>query len=101
VVPSVPGGEALHLYDFLARFPAVLLSDGFVSTHCFRVERHPAKAGMVGLAFEPNRRRVHDHDVAGVLWLPESVSAWPWIEFRYTKTPRRRQAEGVHLEPTR
>lgn len=61
----------------------VLLSDGFLDTHCFGLrpgdDDHPTS---VGLTFEPLRgRRVSD--ISGVLWLQGASLALESLEFRY------------------
>lgn len=62
---------------------AVLLSDLFLDTHCFKLERDEDRApGLVGLAFEPvPGRRVAD--VAGTLWLDPATAELQWLDFRY------------------
>ena len=87
ILPSVPGGEELYLYDYHAPHPTVILSDAFLASHCFWVERDEEHEGMVGLAFGPNELELLEHDVEGVLWLPDTADAWPWIDFRYTRLP--------------
>jgi hypothetical protein len=59
----------------------LLLSDEFVSTHCFRAV--PGEEGLVGLAFEPvPGRRVPD--VRGTLWLDRTTSELRYLEYLYT-----------------
>jgi hypothetical protein len=63
----------------------VLLSDRFLSQHCFSLRRGAGvDAGLVGLAFEPvpTRRRP---DVSGVLWLDAKSSELRRVEWGYTR----------------
>jgi len=74
--------------DTLAFAPgaAVLLSDPFLDTHCFRVRRAPDD-DLIGLAFEPiARRRVPD--IKGTLWLDPSTGELRSVDFTYTGNPR-------------
>jgi hypothetical protein len=74
----------------------VLLSDRFLSQHCFSLRRGTGvDAGLVGLAFEPvpTRRRP---DVSGVLWLDAKSSELRRVEWGYTRvtTPARFAPRG-------
>ncbi|MDP2955416.1 MAG: carboxypeptidase-like regulatory domain-containing protein [Longimicrobiales bacterium] len=64
---------------------AVLLSDPFLDTHCFR----PQSAGgdaLIGLGFEPlPRRRVPD--IRGVIWVDRGTGDLRSVEFAYTGFP--------------
>lgn len=73
----------------------VLLSDGFLDTHCFRTERGRRETrGLLGLAFEPVRgRRVTD--VAGTLWIDPRTAELRHLEFRYRNLPRVDDWRGV------
>lgn len=64
-----------------------LLSDAFVETHCFRLERSDDEPGRLGLAFEPLEDR-QETDIEGVLWLDERTSELRRLEFRYRNVPR-------------
>jgi hypothetical protein len=81
---------------FYAPDAEVLLSDAFVGSHCFRVQRgRGAQAGLVGLTFEPASAGLPD--VFGTLWLDETTSALRWLEYRYTGIdygPRTRDMGG-------
>jgi hypothetical protein len=70
-----------------------LLSDSFLDTHCFRLALDPAQPGLVGLAFEPVRRRSVP-DVAGTLWLERETGRLSHLEYRYTWSPWP-EVEGV------
>ena len=63
---------------------AVLLSDEFLDTHCFRVVEDQADgSAFVGLRFEPDRERDRP-DVEGVIWLDEASGRLDRVEFSYT-----------------
>jgi hypothetical protein len=59
----------------------LLLSDEFVSTHCFRAV--PGPASRVGLAFEPVPNRKLP-DVTGTLWVNRITSELHELEYEYT-----------------
>ncbi|MGH7679238.1 MAG: carboxypeptidase regulatory-like domain-containing protein [Gemmatimonadaceae bacterium] len=62
----------------------VLLSDVFLSHHCFR----PAtgRSDRIGIAFEPDEFR--RNAIAGTLWLDRRSSELRLLEFRYVNVPR-------------
>ena len=62
---------------------AVLLSDPFLDTHCFRLRRDESSApGLIGLGFEPvPGRRLPE--IAGTLWLDPANSQLKWLDFTY------------------
>ena len=66
----------------------VLLSESFVSTHCFRLEapRGP-NVSLIGVAFQPTRDRRGQHEIEGTLWLDRSSAELRTMEFRYTNLP--------------
>lgn len=71
---------------YLAPDADVLLSDGFLDTHCFgvRVGRDGTETEhFVGLTFEPVPDRSHVVEVAGTLWLDPNTSELQWMEYRY------------------
>ncbi|MFC1661365.1 carboxypeptidase regulatory-like domain-containing protein, partial [Gemmatimonadota bacterium] len=70
--------------DTLAFAPsaAVLLSDPFLDTHCFRL-REGSRDNLIGLAFEPVARR-RTPDIEGILWLDPTSSELRSVEFGYT-----------------
>jgi hypothetical protein len=70
---------------FYAPDADVLLSEVFLTGHCFRVV--PGEEGLLGLAFQPAKKR-KIADVEGVLWLDSATAALQHLEFRYTKLPR-------------
>jgi hypothetical protein len=62
-----------------------LLSDDFLSTHCFRLVSDKVRPREIGLAFEPSR----DHkasDIKGVLWLDTTSFELRELVFRFTNT---------------
>ena len=61
----------------------VLLSDAFLSTHCFRLrERRRDGQDLIGLQFEPlGGRRLPE--VSGTLWLDRASSTLQQLEWRY------------------
>ncbi len=62
---------------------AVLLSDAFLDTHCFRLRDDPDRApGLIGLAFEPLDRRGRP-DISGTLWIDPESSRLEWLDFYY------------------
>ncbi|HSJ31675.1 MAG TPA: carboxypeptidase regulatory-like domain-containing protein, partial [Longimicrobiales bacterium] len=64
----------------------LLLSDVFLDTHCFRLERSPDVPGAIGLAFEPVR--THDlPDITGTLWVDEITAHLRFLEYSYTRSP--------------
>jgi len=70
---------------FHAPDAAVLLSDPFLESHCFRSRRADGDhAGMVGLVFEPVRGGARA-DVEGVLWLDARTAELRVVEYRYTR----------------
>jgi hypothetical protein len=58
-----------------------VLSDAFVTTHCFRIV--PGTNGLIGLAFEPVPKRELS-DVKGTLWIDQASSELRSLEFAYT-----------------
>jgi len=63
----------------------VLLSDEFLTTHCFLRRDHPNDDRYVGLGFEPtNPSRL---DIRGTFWLPSDPGGFPYIEFEWTTHP--------------
>jgi hypothetical protein len=62
----------------------VLLSDRFLSRHCFSLRRgEGANAGMIGLAFQPLPGGIRP-DVSGVLWLDAKSSELRRLDWGYT-----------------
>ena len=62
---------------------AVLLSDPFLDTHCFRLRKDEERApGLVGLAFQPLRGR-RLAEISGTLWIDPATSELQWLDFSY------------------
>lgn len=71
---------------------AVLLSDAFLETHCFRLVEGPEdEPGLVGLEFEPVRGQ--NPDITGVLWADRTTARLERVEFAYTGLGRRPGAD--------
>lgn len=62
----------------------VLLSEAFLSSHCFRPQSAADDTTpLIGLAFEPaHGRRLQD--IAGVLWLDRGTAELKFLEYHYT-----------------
>jgi hypothetical protein len=73
-------------YTFLGPDAAVLLSDAFLATHCFRLEADEADPGLIGLGFEPVHRR-KAADITGTLWLGRQDAKLRFLTFGYTSSP--------------
>jgi len=73
--------------DYYGPDARVLLSDRFLSDHCWSVAfpRRGENAGHIGLAFEP----VSDElpEVEGVLWLEQETARLSHLEYSYTRLP--------------
>jgi hypothetical protein len=67
-------GDRTNGWEYFAPDEAVLLSEDFAATHCFKVIRDAkAHAGEIGVAFSPvPKRKVAD--IRGVLWIDEKTS---------------------------
>lgn len=62
---------------------AVLLSDAFLDTHCFRVRVDQNRSpGLIGLAFEPVPGR-NLPEISGTLWINPTTSELEWLDFNY------------------
>lgn len=75
-------GNATDGWEYFGPDETVLLSDGFASTHCFKVVRDRKRAGQIGVSFEPISGR-KQADIAGVLWVDESTAELREMLFRY------------------
>jgi hypothetical protein len=71
----------------------VMLSDPFLDTHCFRLRESGEFPDLLGLAFEPVRRRTYP-DIEGTLWLDRETARLSFLEFRYDWAPWP-EAEGL------
>lgn len=74
--------------DYYAPDADVLLSDTFLTDHCFKIEEPTVLShiGMIGLAFQPVPERKKP-DVKGVLWMDAKTSELKTLEFSYTWLP--------------
>jgi hypothetical protein len=71
-------------WTYYAPDAQVMLSDGFLDTHCFRlVEGRSERAGLVGLAFEPTGENDDVSDISGTLWLDRESIELRWLEYSY------------------
>ena len=62
---------------------AVLLSDEFLDTHCFRVRHDENRApGLIGLAFQPVGGR-NLAEISGTLWIDPATSELRRLDFYY------------------
>jgi len=73
--------------DYYAPDADVLLSDEFLTDHCFKISQdvidHP---GEIGLAFQPVPERKKP-DIKGVLWMNGRTAELRSLEFTYTWLP--------------
>jgi hypothetical protein len=79
----------------------MLLSDGFVEDHCFRLTTDHAASGFVGIAFEPTPDRKRVAEVRGTVWVDRVSAELRRLEFRYVNVPPERQHAGGEIEFTR
>lgn len=83
----------------------VLLSDEFLTGHCFRREEREEGGPWVGLGFDPIDPTALD--IRGTFWLPTSPEVWPFIEFTWTNHPWDLKevlspvSRGLSVEPAR
>jgi hypothetical protein len=76
--------ESHDSVTYAAPDAALLLSDEFVGTHCFRAVQ--GQEGLLGLAFEPTAGR-KVADVKGTLWVDRATSELRYLEYAYTGLP--------------
>lgn len=75
-------------WQYYAPDAKVILSDPFLDTHCFRIERTEREGvRMIGLTFEPIAGRSLP-DVAGTIWLEQASARLRSLEFRYVNLLR-------------
>jgi len=83
-------------YMFYGVDAKTLLSNDFLTGHCFRVrEAGRNQKGLVGLGFEP----LHADgppDINGTLWVDRKTSELRYLEFKYNKIP---MPGGLPLNP--
>jgi hypothetical protein len=76
-------GDQANGWDYFGPDEAVLLSNDFAATHCFKVVRdNRRRAGQIGVAFEPAPGRTSS-DIMGVLWVDEKNSELHDVRFVY------------------
>jgi hypothetical protein len=76
-------GNKLDGWEYFGPDEAVLLSNEFAATHCFKVVRDRLKrGGQIGVAFEPVPRRKQS-DIKGVLWLDEKSAELRDVAFSF------------------
>ncbi|CAN5640303.1 hypothetical protein BH23GEM10_BH23GEM10_07620 [soil metagenome] len=64
----------------------LLLSEAFLDLYCFHLVRDEARAGQIGLSFQPIPGRTVP-DIKGVLWLDEATAELRVLEFGYVHLP--------------
>lgn len=67
---------------FFAPDAEVLLSDSFLSRHCFRLARDDSARNLVGVEFEPRPDR-HIPEISGVLWVDRETAELRSLVYRY------------------
>ena len=75
-------GDQFKGWEYSAPDEAVLLSQEFQATHCFRAQRSAKRPAHIALAFEPLPGR-EISDIAGSIWLDEATSELRDITFQY------------------
>ncbi len=66
----------------------VLLSEGFLATHCLRLRaRGESRPHLVGLEFRPIRSWSRRTGIEGVLWLSRETGALQWLDYSYRNLP--------------
>lgn len=74
-----------------------LLSEQFVSSHCFRVTTSDTRPTEVGVSFVPAEDPPSDYvDVAGTLWLDRASAQLRRLEFNYVGLNREFEEAGAH-----
>ncbi len=66
----------------------VLLSEWFLSTHCFSVVQDDDQPALIGLRFAPARVRSDVTGIRGTLWLTREGTKLERLEFGYVGLPR-------------
>lgn len=73
----------------------VLMSPGFLSTHCFGLNRRTANGQQqVGLRFEPIRERKLP-DIGGTLWVDVATRELREVDYRYRNVPASVPRDGL------
>lgn len=87
------GGDG---YVYYGPDAAVLLSDPFLDSYCFRLRGDDRNPALVGLSFEPVQGR-GPPGIQGTLWLDRETARLQFLQFTYTWAPwpeARNVAEG-------
>lgn len=81
--------ESARDYVFYAPDADVLLSESFLSMHCFRaVPWRGEDRDWVGVAFRPESLVDNRVDIAGIAWIDRRTGALQFLEFSYVNVPR-------------
>lgn len=73
--------------NYYAPDAEVLLSEAFVSAHCFRLVESPTNPDLVGVAFTPSGDRRDMREIEGTLWVDRPSSELRTVDFRYRNLP--------------
>ena len=73
--------------NYFAPDAEVLLSDAFVSGHCFRLVESEKNPDLVGVAFTPSGDRRDMREIEGTLWVDRPSSELRYVDFRYRNLP--------------
>jgi hypothetical protein len=84
---------SVNTWHYYAPDAEVLLSEVFLRGYCFRAVE--GEDGLIGLAFEPAKKKQRVAGVRGVLWLDAQTAALRHLEFGYTKLPWNVPAQRV------
>lgn len=77
----------------------VLLSDGFVEDHCFRLTTDPDSSTLIGITFEPSPDRKKLAEIRGTMWVDRSSAELRRLEFGYANvSPEEQQKAGGAVE---
>jgi hypothetical protein len=79
-------GDAMGQRQYYAPDAEVLLSDVFLSGHCFSISDERTDEGLVGLSFEPTLDRAVS-DITGTLWVDSTTAELQSLDFRYANLP--------------
>lgn len=87
--------EADGSYTFYGLDARTLLSDGFLDSHCFRVEAAGQdQKGLIGLAFKPVHRN-GPPDITGTLWVDRATAQLRYLRFTYDEIPSLQQSSST------
>jgi hypothetical protein len=75
-------GDLTGQRQYFAPDAEVLLSDVFLSLHCFALAEEGGRDDQLGLRFEPTRDR-DVTDITGTLWVDTTTAELQELEFRY------------------